>query len=347
MNNSIPIINCSCPENLFNTWSGLMEKYLIPFIGCLGLLGNLTAIFILRCPQLKSTFHQSLLTLTICDILFLLFILADIFIDMQNVIYIYTFPYFWNPLKNIVMSWETFLTMSIATERFLAVCRPLFYRRHKLRTSSLIYLLTFILPGLVFALLINIPKFFEVELFSEKGKIDFRATQLRMDENYIFYYTHWTRLLVTGIVPILYLVITNTIVIIKIREGRTVSFELRQNTQQSLRYIGQCLRSPAVLKPTSTYLGLTLTAIVLVYLICNLPRLVLNLVEYQLISEIYKQDQCGCSLAPWWISSLIRSSHLLLTINSSVNFLIYISFSKRFKKVLKIKIQCLFSKFNY
>ena len=103
---------CFCPPTVpvrrtcLHTWSGLLEKYLIPIIGCLGLLGNLTAIFILKCPQLKSTFHQSLLTLAICDILFLFFILADIIIDMQNVIYIYTFPYFWNPLKNIVMSWE-------------------------------------------------------------------------------------------------------------------------------------------------------------------------------------------------------------------------------------------------
>ena len=117
MNNSIPTptmmpANCSCPENLFNTWSGLLEKYLIPITGCLGLLGNFTAIFILRCPQLRSTFHQSLLTLAICDILFLFFNLADIIIDQQNIIYVYTLPYIWNPLKNIVMSWETFLTMS-------------------------------------------------------------------------------------------------------------------------------------------------------------------------------------------------------------------------------------------
>ena len=134
--------------------------------------------------------------------------------------------------------------------------------------------------------------------------------------------------------------------IIKIREGRTVSFKLRQTTRESLRYTGQRLRAPVVLKPSSTYLGLTLTAIVLVYMICNLPRLVLNLVEYQLIPQIYQLDECGCSLAPWWISSLIRCSHLLLTINSSVNFLIYISFSKRFKKILKIKRQFVFSKLN-
>ena len=138
----LPVENCSCPENLLDSWSSSVETYLLPLIGCLGLLGNITAVLVLRSPQLKSTFNQSLLTLAICDIIFLLFIMADIFIDVQHVIYILMFPYFWNPLKNIVISWETFLIMSIATERFLAVCRPILYRRHKLRTSSFIHLLT-------------------------------------------------------------------------------------------------------------------------------------------------------------------------------------------------------------
>ena len=70
------------------------------------------------------------------------FLLVDILVDVQNVIFIYLFPYFWNPVKNIRMSWESFLTMSIATERFLAVCSPLLYRRHKFCYSSFIHLLT-------------------------------------------------------------------------------------------------------------------------------------------------------------------------------------------------------------
>ena len=328
--------NCSCPENLLNTWSSQLEAYLVPGIGCLGLLGNITAILVLKCPQLKSTFHQSLLTLAICDIIFLFFVMADTIIDTQHIIYIYMFPYFWNPLKNIVMSWETFLIMSIATERFLAVCRPLLYRRHKLYTSSFLHLMTFILPGLFLAILINIPKFFEVELLFVNETVDFRATNLRMNADYIYYYTHWTRLLATGIVPAIYLVITNSFVIVKIREGKIQSFKLRQHQHNP--------RVKAAFKPNSTYLGLTLTGIVLVYLICNLPRLVLNLVEYYLIAEIYKLDECGCSLAPWWISSFIRSSHLLLTTNSSVNFFIYISFSRSFKKVFKVKVAILLSK---
>ena len=81
----------------------------------------------------------------------------------------------------------------------------------------------------------------------------------------------------------------------------------------------------------------TLTTIVLVYLICNLPRLTINLLEYHLMSEIYKKDECGCYLVQWWLSSLIRSSHVLLTFNSSVNLLIYIFVSKRFKKVFILR----------
>jgi hypothetical protein len=122
--------NCSCPVNILDTWSSMLEDIFIPSIGSLGLIGNLAAIFVLKCPELKSTFHQSLLTLAMCDIILILFILGDKVVDVNNVYYIYMFPYFWNPVKNIIMSWETFLIMSIATERFLAVCLPVIYRRH-------------------------------------------------------------------------------------------------------------------------------------------------------------------------------------------------------------------------
>jgi hypothetical protein len=149
--------NCSCPENILDTWSGRMENIFIPLIGSLGIIGNLAAIFVLKCPELKSTFHQSLLTLAMCDIIFLVFILGDMVVDVNSVYYIYMFPYFWNPGKNIIMSWETFLIMSIATERFLAVCLPVIYRRHRLHHSSFIHLLTYVLPGLLLAMLLNIP----------------------------------------------------------------------------------------------------------------------------------------------------------------------------------------------
>ena len=55
---------------------------------------------------------------------------------MNPVIYTYIFPHFWYPLKNIIMTWTIFLTMGLATERYLAVCRPIFYRTLGTRMAS-------------------------------------------------------------------------------------------------------------------------------------------------------------------------------------------------------------------
>ena len=73
------------------------------------------------------------------------------------------FPYFYYPLQNILMSWETFLLMSIATERFLAVCHPLVYRAHKVRHSPRVHMMTYIMPSVLLSFIINIPKFFEIK----------------------------------------------------------------------------------------------------------------------------------------------------------------------------------------
>merc|ERR1719228_2334223 len=75
---------------------------------------------------------------------------------------------------------------------------------------------------------------------------------------------------------------------------------------------------------------LLLGSIVMVYLCCNIPRLVLNLAEV-----IAEDDMLICEHAPKWTSILLGVSHLSLTLNSSVNFLIYFSLGKKFKTVSK------------
>ena len=75
------------------------------------------------------------------------------------------------------------------------------------------------------------------------------------------------------------------------------------------------------------------------YMICNMPRLVLNMAEYMLYPNVYDADSCGCSLTPTWFAILCRISHLLLTVNSSLNFLIYFSIGKRFKRIVCQQIQ--------
>ena len=353
--------NCSCEESLLEVLSKLwLSDVLFPLVCSLGVLGNLVALLVLRSPEMKSTFHQSLLTLAACDIIFLGVTLCDHYVDMTAPIYVFLFPYVWNPLKNILMTWETFLIMSISTERFFAICRPLCYRTHKLSHSSRTHLMTYSLPPILVSILVNIPKFLEFEFVTRNVTdvlnttslvTDYDVTDLRLDQDYIFYYTHWTRLLLTGLIPVAFLAGMNIAICVKIKATQTFSSQSQSSCVhdprlESTSNVDQNLsQKHGYKKPKSSVA--TLSTIVIMYLICNSPRLSLNMAEYILSDKLYDVDSCDCSLAPSWFFILIRISHLFLVINSSSNFLIYFSVCKRFKMVLRIKIRKLIILFKH
>merc|ERR1719244_2493419 len=127
---------------------------------------------------MKSTFNQSLAVLAIVDILFVINVIfvysLSLYLNYYQ-IYKYLFPYFLYPMMSVFHSLDTFLTMSIATERLLAVYKPIQYRSHSMRTSSRKHMLTFILVPLLLSIAINIPKFFELGHFTfitTEGKKD-------------------------------------------------------------------------------------------------------------------------------------------------------------------------------
>jgi len=82
----------------------------------------------------------------------------------------------------------------------------------------------------------------------------------------------------------------------------------------------------------------TLMAIVMMYLICNVPRLTLNTAEY-LMRDEFGIDECGCPEAPEWIYVLIQVSNMCLVINTSANFVIYFAVCKKFKTVLRSRVK--------
>ena len=89
--------------------------------------------------------------------------------------------------------------------------------------------------------------------------------------------------------------------------------------------------------------AITLTAIVIMYILCNIPRLVLNLAEYLLQPQLYEafeDDPCGCQVTPPWFSIMCHLNHFLLTLNSSANFLIYWSLGNKFKTSFKRQFLC-------
>ena len=80
-----------------------LETVAIIPLGCLGLVGNCIAVLTLRRPTLKTTFHSHI-ALAICDVLFLIMIIINNMVDQTSLLYVILFPYFWNPVMNILIS---------------------------------------------------------------------------------------------------------------------------------------------------------------------------------------------------------------------------------------------------
>ena len=99
-----------------------------------------------------------------------------------------------------------------------------------------------------------------------------------------------------------------------------------------------------------------LVCIVIVFLFCHVPRIILNCAEFLMTNSIIA---CPDFSPPAWFHCLTRYiiwllvsfkqffsfMHLLLIINASSNFLIYCFMGNMFKEVLRLKIKSLHNLF--
>ena len=223
--------NCSLPTATESFTMIILDTFFLPTIGTLGILGNLAACVLLTSTKKISTFHQSLLTLTVVDILLVIVMLVDMQrfeMSLENQTYIMMMPFFWNPLKNFLLVLQTFLIMSISMERYRAVSEPIKNFTSFSKDSFKIHFLTYILPAFGLAFIFNIPKFFETKLvkvenidqetFEVEEVYDWEITSLRLSPGYIFYYVHCSVLLVTGLLPFLFLLASNMMILRRMRQ---------------------------------------------------------------------------------------------------------------------------------
>ena len=79
-------------------------------------------------------------------------------------------------------------------------------------------------------------------------------------------------------------------------------------------------------------LATVLICIVIVFLFCHIPRVILNCAEFFMVEEMFR---CPVTFYPTnWNLCLVSLNHWLLIINSSSNFLIYCSMGESFKMAL-------------
>ena len=136
---------CQCEEGLARA-SVWLEGVLLPLTGVLGLAGNGLAVMVFRKFQSqRSTFSLLLTVLAIVDILCIITFLGKLThwnnisysilyavdysilkvwdLTISNKFLLYVSAYVWFPVKNVLLTFESYLILAISLERYLAVCR--------------------------------------------------------------------------------------------------------------------------------------------------------------------------------------------------------------------------------
>ena len=209
--------------------NGITDTVIIPFLGALGILGNIGGII--------SFFRKS--TLTYYLLLFFLAI-SDLTTILAFIFY-YSFPHWIHPdtlleypacsfvilisycILHLSQLVDTYLVICLSIERYCAICRPLAYRARRM------YILTYIVPVLIFSVGYSIPIFCEHKISSipfqkivrKEGEQLLRnttiyvilGTGLKSKESYQIAYETVAKLIVRCLIPYLILITTNVLIV--------------------------------------------------------------------------------------------------------------------------------------
>jgi len=122
------------------------------------------------------------------------------------------------PVGLIAQTGSVYLTLTVTLERYVAVCHPLRARSLCTYGRARIYVLLIV----VFAVIYNLPRFFEVERVAATMPntnvtvYTVTASALRQNPLYITIYLNWSYLLVMYFVPFSALAIFNCAIYIQV-----------------------------------------------------------------------------------------------------------------------------------
>ena len=261
------------------------------------------------------------------------------------------------------MSLRTFRIRDILTSiQFLSV---LYFKgvvypiRSRTRRRNIWY---YLLPVLLLAIGFNIPKALEIRVnvvevrteialgfekfqlgllfFQLKNETSWQAGESDLARNvaYAHYYKVWSNLIITAIVPIAILIFCNLSIFLQMRKSRKEMQNSRhqrssnqQNPEDNHSTNGSC-------QSADYNLAMILAGIVIVFCVCHSLRVFL---AFYYVSVMERTNECivkGKEAAhPSWLYVISALNHLMLMVNSSINFIIYCAVGSKFRKVLKDK----------
>ncbi|XP_023338303.1 FMRFamide receptor [Eurytemora carolleeae] len=302
-----------------------LDGYGMSIFGCVSLISNFISALVHLKYKGRSTFDNLVIMLSVSDLLFVLVAVTEMSlitvfqwpIHPRHPLMFLLTPKFFYPMKNILSNLSMFLTLSIAIERYMAVCKPLTHRDLKgtFLGSAWIHLIV----STILALGINVTKWFETTVKERsyflggkygdrsdpalwKTKLVYRMTDMRASPYYVSFGMVIPRWVFQMLAPLILLTIFSILTGIKLRE-----FLARSENRKEVR-------------PT-----LITGLLILEFILLNIPRYIL------IISEALLNTKTP----PDWFFCLMSVNNLLQILNTNMNFFFYAVMNKNFRNGLK------------
>jgi hypothetical protein len=208
------------------------------------------------------------------------------------------------------------MTVLIALSRYVAVCQP--YKAAHVCTVPIIKRGVAIVA--LFSLLYNLPRFFETSIVVTTDSngtvhIDFKRSSMGNSDLYKIVYFDASYYIICFVLPLVLLAVLNT--------RLTMSY---RKVLQRKRRMSNRPESSTHCDPNIT---LVLIIVILVFMACNTPA--------RIVQVVWRYKVQTCMSVPFF---LMEISNVLEVLNSSVNFIIYCVFRKKFRTILQETVQC-------
>ena len=112
--------------------------------------------------------------------------------------------------RNVKKIWKLTKIIFLYSPRYLIVCHPFYTVSHSWSAKR------YIIPILIWSLLYNFPKFFELHTTFDQNNYDeygqgylVNASEMRLNEYYIKIYCIWMNFVFMGLIPFVALIILN------------------------------------------------------------------------------------------------------------------------------------------
>ncbi len=223
----------------------ILFHVILPVILAFGILGNILNLLILTRKQLKRTMdrmeksvHVGLVALAASDLLFcLLMFPKSLFGEVLAVAEDESAPLlyyqaYYEPFLNTFMMSSTWLTVSMALGRYLAICHPLHARwMVDIRSTKVTIIAVFVL-----SVLFNLPGFWRYRILVSDCWTDCKCYAIDIGglyQNSTFVYAYWLTWTIIGvIVPVIVLAFCNVCLIRALQESNKMRRLYRANHTQ-------------------------------------------------------------------------------------------------------------------